>query len=207
MKNLKFKLEVFFIIVLWLFACNGGFAQCFTDDPVEVGVKFTVREPGTITEIKYGNCNTVPFAVKLYDGTNLVSLPYKTIPGVTYTASYFTTEYQAVDEDVWPKVDGNVTYLMSAYKYGGGFPTDVYKTSNYFITVDFNPDVIHDTVYIKDTTWVILDNRDTIMYPFTDFKIVEFSTYQGKRMRYRHYITEAIKREEWDELTKQWIEK
>lgn len=77
---------------------------------------------------------------------------------------------------------------------------------NYYWTTDTVEIPCRDTAHTL-ITWNGLDTTDYKLPHYKDFKVVEFRTFDGKLIRYRHYIKEAIKQEEWDEVTQSWIER
>jgi hypothetical protein len=73
---------------------------------------------------------------------------------------------------------------------------------------------LHDTLYLyhKDTLHVLVtwDGLDTVNYNlphYSQYKVREITSFDGKKFRYVHSIVEAIHEEEWDEVTQTWIKK
>lgn len=154
--------------------------KCSADSPVELGVKFTTTQGGFITGLRFYKCSagTQVYYLKLYAGGTVVATtsfqgtatgwqnvpinPYRIAPGVTYTASYFTTsgQYQAIQTYTWPVTAGPLIASGSVYLYKAAnnntLPTDVFQTSNYFM----------DIVYQSDTTVLPpVNQKDTVVLP------------------------------------------
>jgi hypothetical protein len=74
--------------------------------------------------------------------------PVAISPGVTYVASYFAPRgAYAVDDETFTSTRGIDRAPLHAlpghngvYQYGGGFPTQTYRGSNYFVDVTFSPE-------------------------------------------------------------------
>ncbi|WP_313356193.1 DUF4082 domain-containing protein [Microbacterium sp.] len=129
----------------------------------ELGVKFTVADAGTITGVKFyaTPANAGPHVGSLWDqnGKQLATAtfpstttagwvsasfatPVDVKPGQTYVASYLAPSGgYAVTQDYFTtaRSAAGVTFPKNAgvYRYGakGGFPTQTYKASNYFVDV------------------------------------------------------------------------
>ncbi|GAA5201495.1 DUF4082 domain-containing protein [Microbacterium jejuense] len=131
---------------------------------VELGVKFTVAAAGVVTGVEYystpANGGThvgslwgpdgkriakATFPASTKSGWVSVSFatPVTVQPGKTYVASYLAPKGgYAVTENFFTKARtaGGVTFPKNAgvFAYGtGGFPTKVYKASNYYVDVRF----------------------------------------------------------------------
>ncbi|MGV8978112.1 MAG: DUF4082 domain-containing protein [Cellulomonas sp.] len=131
---------------------------------VELGVSFTPTTAGLISGVRFykGAANTGTHTGTLWSstGTQLRTVtftgegasgwqtatfasPYEVTPGTTYVISYLapsggyaaTSAYFATDRTVGPltvPAAGN-----GRYRYGGGFPTDTWQSTNYFVDVVF----------------------------------------------------------------------
>ncbi|NMM30784.1 MAG: DUF4082 domain-containing protein [Cellulomonas sp.] len=132
---------------------------------VELGVSFTPTANGVITGVRFykGGTNlgthtgtlwsstgtqlrTVTFTGESASGwqTATFASPYEVMPGTTYVISYLapsggyatTSAYFTADRVVGPltvPAAGN-----GRYRYGGGFPTSTWQSTNYFVDVVFN---------------------------------------------------------------------
>ena len=136
---------------------------------VELGVRFSTDVPGTITGIRFykSQANSGPHTGSLWtaDGVRLntatfvdetesgwqevaFATPVAITPGATYVASYFAprggylaeqgtfTTARGIDQAPLHALPGD----NGVYQYGGGFPTQTYRGSNYFVDVTFTPD-------------------------------------------------------------------
>ncbi|WP_247369031.1 MULTISPECIES: DUF4082 domain-containing protein [unclassified Bradyrhizobium] len=140
---------------------NGGDAS-----PIEVGVKFTASVSGTITSLRFykGSLNTGPHIADLWSSTGTLlatatftnetasgwqqvnfSNPVAITAGTTYVASYHTNGNYSGTQNYFTTslVNGQLTALAGSngvYAYGSGsaFPTNTYKSSNYWVDVVFN---------------------------------------------------------------------
>ncbi|MCK1716791.1 DUF4082 domain-containing protein [Bradyrhizobium sp. 141] len=134
--------------------------------PVEVGVKFTASVNGTITGLRFykGSSNTGPHVAALWSSTGALlatatftnetasgwqqvnfSNPVAITAGTTYVASYHTNGNYSGTQNYFttPLTNGQLTAPASGngvYGYGSGsvFPTNTYKTSNYWVDVVFD---------------------------------------------------------------------
>jgi hypothetical protein len=70
-----------------------------------------------------------------------LSQPVTIQAGVTYVASYYTSNgnYADTRNFSYPFTSGPLTALAGVFQYGGGFPTNVYQNSNYWVDVLFTP--------------------------------------------------------------------
>ena len=138
------------------------------DDPhaVELGVRFSVRVPGSVVGIKYykswQNRGTHAGSLWTSNGARLASAtfndetrfgwqkinfakPVALTPGATYVASYHTdTGYYAQQQ--WAFSSGatlgnrTITASSGLYAYGqGGFPTEAWHKAAYYVDVLFLP--------------------------------------------------------------------
>ncbi|MGY3104443.1 VCBS repeat-containing protein [Bradyrhizobium sp. LM6.9] len=140
---------------------NGG-----DTSPIEVGVKFTASVSGTITGLRFykGSLNTGPHIADLWSSTGTLlatatftnetasgwqqvnfSTPVAITAGTTYVASYHTNGNYSGTQNYFTTslVNGQLTALAGSngvYAYGSGsaFPTNTYKSSNYWVDVVFN---------------------------------------------------------------------
>jgi hypothetical protein len=133
---------------------------------VELGTKFSTNAAGKITGIRFykGSKNTGTHTGSLWSesGTRLATgtftnesasgwqtllfpSPVSIAANTTYVASYHTGVGQyAVDEGYFgtARTSGPLTAPRNAgvYRYGsGGFPTQAYKSTNYWVDVLFTP--------------------------------------------------------------------
>ncbi|WP_257187337.1 MULTISPECIES: DUF4082 domain-containing protein [unclassified Bradyrhizobium] len=134
--------------------------------PIEVGVKFTASVSGTITGLRFykGSLNTGPHIANLWSSTGALlatatftnetasgwqqvsfSNPVAITAGATYVASYHTNGNYSGTQNyfVTSLANGQLTAPAGAngvYSYGSGsaFPTNTYKSSNYWVDVVFN---------------------------------------------------------------------
>jgi hypothetical protein len=133
----------------------------------ELGVKFTVGVPGTVNAIQFyrGAPSTSPFTVHLWDSngnilgtghvagnqaagwqTVLLDQPVHLDANVTYIASYYTPiggyadNYNFFTGNAWSR--GPLAAFEGVFRYGlgGGFPSDSYQDSNYWVGSVFTPD-------------------------------------------------------------------
>ena len=134
--------------------------------PVEVGVKFTASVNGTITGLRFykGSLNTGPHIADLWSSTGTLlatatftnetasgwqqvnfSTPVAITAGTTYVASYHTNGNYSGTQNYFATslANGQLTAPAGAngvYAYGSGsaFPTNSYRSSNYWVDVVFN---------------------------------------------------------------------
>nr|WP_244561355.1 DUF4082 domain-containing protein [Bradyrhizobium canariense] len=151
-----------------LFGTNDapGVANSGDTNPVEVGVKFTVSVNGTITGLRFykGSLNTGPHVADLWSSTGALlatatftnetasgwqqvnfSNPVAITAGTTYVASYHTNGNYSGSQNYFTTslANGQLTAPAGAngvYSYGSGsaFPTNTFKSSNYWVDVIFN---------------------------------------------------------------------
>lgn len=71
----------------------------------------------------------------------------------TYTASYLAPSgrYSVTNHYPFPATYGPLTALKGVYKYGGGYPTDVYQRSNYFVDVLFTASTVPPLISATST--------------------------------------------------------
>ena len=137
-----------------------------TDSDVELGLKFTSSQAGTITKIafyKSTNDTSTTHTVTLWDaaGTSLgtastssetasgwqvatFATPISVSSGVTYTASYRAAngQYSFTSAGLASNVtNGPLTALAGGgvYQYNGGFPAQSFNNTNYWVDVVFVP--------------------------------------------------------------------
>lgn len=138
-------------------------------NPVEVGLRFTTTQPGTVVAIRFlrAHDDTATHPVRLWSGAGEqlaavdsgsgsagawqeVRLPTP-VPVATgdYVVSYQTTRYRvSVDFFRSPSRSGPLTATTDAgvFTYGsGGFPETTWQSSNYWVDVVFRPDPDHPT--------------------------------------------------------------
>ncbi|QQO18220.1 DUF4082 domain-containing protein [Bradyrhizobium diazoefficiens] len=134
--------------------------------PVEVGVKFTASVNGTITGLRFykGSLNTGPHIADLWNSTGTLlttatftnetasgwqqvnfSNPVAITAGTTYVASYHTNGNYSGTQNYFATslTNGQLTAPAGSngvYAYGSGsaFPTNTFKSSNYWVDVVFN---------------------------------------------------------------------
>lgn len=131
---------------------------------VELGVQFKAAVAGQVTGVRFykGTGNTGTHTGSLWTGstrtrtgtftgetasgwqTLTFSSPVNVTAGATYIASYLAPKgrYAVNNPYTFPKVSGDLTAVKGVYKYGGGYPTDVYQTSNYWVDVVFVATVV-----------------------------------------------------------------
>jgi hypothetical protein len=125
---------------------------------LELGLRFRVDRPGSVTEISVSSKPGRVSRVRLWrgDGTLLADHriagaypdPFPTavpvVPGVEYVASYtaYLSEYQAT-ENVFPATVIYAPFVLPAhagvYSYDNGFPTQTWSDSHYWVTPVFQP--------------------------------------------------------------------
>jgi probable HAF family extracellular repeat protein len=135
-----------------------------SDGPVELGVRFQADVSGFITGIRFhkGEQNTgthvgnlwsesgellatATFANETASGWQLVTFdaPVAIQAGTNYIASYHTDAGYAYDHYYFAEhaeTNGPLTATAGVYAYGqGGFPTETYRSSNYWVDVMFAP--------------------------------------------------------------------
>ncbi|MEY9589551.1 VCBS repeat-containing protein [Bradyrhizobium yuanmingense] len=134
--------------------------------PVEVGVKFTASVNGTITGLRFykGSLNTGPHIADLWSSTGTLlatatftnetasgwqqvnfSTPVTITAGTIYVASYHTNGNYSGTQNYFTTSLANGQLTAPAvgngvYAYGSGstFPTNTFKSSNYWVDVVFN---------------------------------------------------------------------
>lgn len=136
------------------------------DDPnsVTVGTTVTTRTTGAVTGLRFykgaGNAGThvgtvfsangsvtaqATFTNESSTGWQTVTLsnPVRVTSGTTLVAAVTMPRghYAAANDYAWPRSSSSLTGKAGVYKYGSGtrFPTDQYRSSNYFIDVQFSP--------------------------------------------------------------------
>jgi hypothetical protein len=120
---------------------------------VELGLRFRVDRPGSVTEISVSAKPNRVSRVRLWrgDGTLLadqhvdgaytdpLTTPVPVVPGVEYVASYtaYLSEYQAT-EHVFPATVIYAPFVLPAhagvYSYDDSFPTQTWNDSYYWVT-------------------------------------------------------------------------
>ena len=131
---------------------------------VELGARFKAAVNGTVSAVRFykGTGNTGNHTGMLYGPTGILlksvtftgesatgwqqamfSAPVAVTAGVTYTVSYVAPNgrYAGDNNYQFPRVSGDLTALSGVYKYGGGYPTSVWLSSNYYVDVVFTPTV------------------------------------------------------------------
>ena len=129
---------------------------------VELGVQFKAARVGQVTAVRFykSTANTGPHTGRLYGptGTLLATVtftaetasgwqqatfaaPVTVAAGTTYTASYVAPRGRYASDTGWnwPRVSGDLTGTAGVYRYGGGYPTQVWQASNYYVDVVFSP--------------------------------------------------------------------
>ena len=136
---------------------------------VELGVKFKSSVAGSVTAIKFykASTNTGTHKASLWSsrGTRLataaftnestsgwqtvnLSTPVKINAGETYVASYLAPNGNySYNYDAFPHKSGVLTASRNAgvFKYGGGFPTENWRNSNYWVDVVVSAGVANTT--------------------------------------------------------------
>ncbi|QQQ73831.1 DUF4082 domain-containing protein [Saccharothrix sp. 6-C] len=117
--------------------------------PLELGLRFRVDRPLSITHISTWRNGETPSAVRLWrgDGTLLAALPNGGVfptpvpvePGVEYVASFTSPRGRyATTEDVFPATVVKAPLVLPAhagvYSYDGGFPTETWHDSHYWVS-------------------------------------------------------------------------
>jgi len=144
----------------------GGCSQCvfYSQNPVvdaaegrsvELGLRFRVDRPGSVTRIvTWWNVHQAS-RVRLWrgDGTLLADqhvsgshdpfpTPVPVVPGEEYVASFtsWRGEYQT-SENMFPATVVQAPFILPAhagvYSYGDGFPTQTWNDSHYWVTPEF----------------------------------------------------------------------
>jgi hypothetical protein len=130
---------------------------------VELGLQFKVAVDGQINGVRFykGSANTGTHTGSLWVGSTRAATatfsgetasgwqqvafpkPVNVKAGTIYTASYLAPNgrYAVNNPYTFPKSTGNLTAIKGVYRYGGGNPTAVYQTSNYWVDVLFTPTV------------------------------------------------------------------
>jgi hypothetical protein len=131
--------------------------------PVELGLRFTSRRAGTLNAVRFlkarGDRSTHTVNVwndrgeKLASGTPeresrsgwqqvALAKPLRIEAGKEYVVSYFTSRYK-VTQNYFAKGAAQAGPLATTgtglYAYGGGFPTQTWEASNYWVDVVFAP--------------------------------------------------------------------
>lgn len=130
------------------------------DQAVELGLRTSVDRPGSIVGVylRRGNYRG-PVTARVYasngvllaqqesssDASQIIfTNPVPVAPGTEYVVSYFTpaggyvsTENYFVGNVVQPPFRAPVN--AGVYRYGGGFPTDTWNASNYWVQPIFRP--------------------------------------------------------------------
>lgn len=147
-----------------LWAPNAQTVSSLTDADVELGLKFTSSQNGTISAIHYyrgiddglsthtmtlwdnngvaiGTASTANETASGWQTATFAS-PIAITAGTTYTASYRspTGKYSYTSAGLaTPTTVGPLTALVGGgvYKYAGGFPTSSFNNTNYWIDVTF----------------------------------------------------------------------
>ena len=138
-------------------------------DAVEVGTRFSVGRVGQITSLRIyrGPGNSSARVGSLWSSTgqrlgqatfpsqNTVGWQSATLPapisvqgGQQYVVSYYAPNggYAGDPEGLsTPVTSYALTALRGVYSYGGGFPSEVWRSSNYFVDVVFRPTTITAT--------------------------------------------------------------
>jgi hypothetical protein len=136
----------------------------YDNQPVELGLRFTSRSAGTLQAVRFlkarGDQGAHPVTVWSSDGRKLatgtpgresrsgwqqvkLSQPVHIDAGRQYTVSYHTSRYASSNN--WfagrPAKAGPLTTVgAGVYAYGpGGFPTQTWESSNYWVDVVFSP--------------------------------------------------------------------
>ena len=150
---------------LWASSATPATPDSGDTQSIELGVKFTANTSGFITGIRFykSAANTGVHTGSLWSASGqllatatftgeggsgwqqvLFSTPVAVTAGTTYVASYHTnTGHYAVNRSFFtsPFISGPLTVPASGgvYSYGaGGFPTQSYQSSNYWVDVLFN---------------------------------------------------------------------
>jgi len=129
---------------------------------VELGTQFKAAVNGAVSGVRFykGTGNTGTHIGRLYGPTGTLlksvtfagesasgwqqasfSSPVAVDAGVTYTVAYVAPNGRYAGDSYYPfpKVSGDLTALAGVYKYGGGYPTSVSRSSNYYVDVAFTP--------------------------------------------------------------------
>lgn len=128
---------------------------------VELGVQFKSSVPGQVLGVRFykGAGNTGDHVGSLWSGTSRLAAaaftgesvsgwqevrfakPTPIAAGRIYTASYFAPRghYAVNDPYPFPQISGALTAIKGTYRYGGGYPAQVYQKSNYWVDVLFSP--------------------------------------------------------------------
>ncbi len=141
-------------------------ASANDSSPVELGVAFTPTTSGLVTGVRFykgtGNGGTHTGTLWSSTGTALATVtftgesasgwqtadfatPYEVTAGTTYVVSYFAPEaHYAVTQNAFTSDITQGPLVAPAagngrYRYGGGFPTDTWQQSNYFVDLIFTP--------------------------------------------------------------------
>ena len=142
----------------------GDLAPTAVADPdagaVELGVQFRPSVAGEVIGVRFfkqrGNTGTHTGSlwsggVRLATATFVAEGPVgwqqvtfaKPVPvaaGQILVASYLAPRghYSVTNPYSFPAINGTLTALRGVYRYGGGYPTNVYQSSNYWVDVRFN---------------------------------------------------------------------
>ncbi|MFI9008276.1 DUF4082 domain-containing protein [Actinosynnema sp. NPDC053489] len=120
--------------------------------PLELGLRFRVDRPLSVTHISTWRQGSEALRVRLWrgDGTLLADrpatgtfpTPVPVEPGVEYVASFTTPNGRyATTEDVFPATVVKAPLVLPAhagvYSYDGGFPTESWHDSHYWVSPAF----------------------------------------------------------------------
>jgi hypothetical protein len=125
--------------------------------PVELGLRFQVDRPGSVTQISVSAQPNRVSRVRLWRGdgvlladqrvtgafTDPLATPVPVVPGVEYVASYtaYLSEYQAT-EHVFPASVIYAPFILPAhagvYSYDDRFPSQTWNDSHYWVTPVFS---------------------------------------------------------------------
>ena len=133
----------------------------FDTGKVELGLQFKTSIGGTVQGIRFykGPRNVGTHVGYLYSGSTrlasvtftnetaggwqraIFSAPVKVVANQTYTASYLASVggYSVTNPQTFPVTSGALTAIRGVYRYGGGYPSNVYQKSNYFVDILFVP--------------------------------------------------------------------
>lgn len=151
---------------------------------VEIGVKFTASASGTITGLRFykGSSNTGTHVAHLWTSTGTLlasaaftgetasgwqqvnfSTPVTLTAGTTYVASYHTNGNYSASQNYFTTslTNGQLTAPAAGnglYSYGSGavFPTNTYKSTNYWVDVVF--DSTSRPIANPDSGFVVSEN-------------------------------------------------
>lgn len=144
-------------------AANGAQIEVSDTDSVELGVRFQAKVSGQVRSVRFyrGAATATGYTAHLWSaagtllGTATVqdgivpgwqeatfSSPITIAANTTYVASYLapTGRYAFTAQGFSAaRTSGNLTAPANAgvYRYGGGFPTSVYQSTNYWVDISF----------------------------------------------------------------------